>query len=72
MDRPGPAELAKEVPYYAGASGIAHLSDAVSAADAIVFLGGANVGAAIYEYGLARATRTFLRRRTGSAEWESS
>ena len=56
-------ELAKEVPYYASASGVALLSHSVSAADAIVFLAGANIGAAIYEYGLARATRTYLRRR---------
>ena len=56
-------ELAKEVPYYAGASGAALMSDSVSTGDAIVFLGGANLGAALYEYGLARATRAFLRRR---------
>lgn len=56
-------ELAKEAPYYAGASGAALVSDAVAAADAIVFLGGANLGAAAYEYGLARATRRFLRGR---------
>lgn len=59
-------ELAKEVPYYAGASGVALFSDTVSTGDAIVFLGGANLGAALYEYGLARATRAFLRRRTGA------
>jgi hypothetical protein len=57
-------EAAKEVPYYASASGAALLSDAVSAADAIVFLAGANLGAGLYEYTLARATRTYLRRRT--------
>ena len=56
-------ELAKEVPYYASASGLALVSDSVSAGDAIVFIAGTNVGAAIYEYGLARATRTYLRRR---------
>jgi hypothetical protein len=55
-------ELAKEVPYYAGASGAVLWSDSVSAGDAIVFLAGTNLGAAVYEYGLARATRTFLRR----------
>ena len=55
-------ELAKEVPYYASASGVALLSDSVSAGDAIVFLAGTNLGAALYEYGLARATRSFLRR----------
>ena len=59
-------ELAKEVPYYASASGVALLSDSVSAGDAIVFIAGTNIGAAIYEYGLARATRTFLRRRAAA------
>lgn len=55
-------ELAKEIPYYASASGAALLSDTVSAADAIVFLAGTNLGAALYEYGLAAATRAYLRR----------
>jgi NNMT/PNMT/TEMT family len=58
------AELAKEVPYYAGAFGAAVLSDSVSSNEALVFLGGANLGAAAYEYGLAGVTRTFLRRRS--------
>ena len=53
-------ELAKEIPYYAGAFGAALLTDAVSADDALIFLGGANLGAAFYEYGLARLTRAFL------------
>ena len=57
-------EIAKEVPYYATAFGAALATDAVSAGDALVFLAGTNVGAAIYEYGLARATRLFLRHRT--------
>ena len=55
-------ELVKELPYYASASGAALLTDAVSAGDAIIFLAGTNLGAALYEYGLARATRLFLRR----------
>jgi hypothetical protein len=55
-------EVAKEVPYYAGAFGAA-LTDTVTSADAIVFLAGANLGAAAYEYGLARLTQAFLRRR---------
>jgi hypothetical protein len=59
-------ELAKEVPYYASASGAALLSDAVSTGDAIVFLAGTNLGAALYEYGLARTTRAYLRRRARS------
>ena len=55
-------ELAKEVPYYASASGAVLLSDTVSTADAIVFLAGTNLGAALYEYGLAVATRAYLAR----------
>ena len=55
-------ELAKEAPYYAGAFGAALVTDSVSSADAIVFLGGANLGAAVYEYGLAALTQSFLRR----------
>jgi hypothetical protein len=57
----GATELAKEVPYYAGALGAAVLSDSVSSNDALIFLGGANLGAAAYEYGLAHATRAFMR-----------
>lgn len=53
-------ELVKEAPYYAGAFGAVVLSDSVSSTDALVFLGGANLGAAAYEYGLARLTRAFL------------
>jgi hypothetical protein len=55
-------EAVKEIPYYLGAFGTDVLSASVSATDAIVFLAGTNVGAAVYEYGLARATDTFLRR----------
>jgi len=55
-------ELAKEIPYYAGAFGANVATDAVSANDALVFLAGANAGAALYEYGLARLTRAFLAR----------
>jgi NNMT/PNMT/TEMT family len=64
-------ELAKEAPYYAGAFGAALLSDSVSSGDAIVFLAGANLGAAAYEYGLAGLTRAFLRRGHASfdADW---
>jgi hypothetical protein len=58
-------ELAKEVPYYAGAFGAALVSDSVSSNDALIFLAGANLGAAAYEYGLARLTRALLVR--GSA-----
>jgi hypothetical protein len=63
-------ELAKEAPYYAGAFGAAVFSSSVSSKDALIFLGGANLGAAVYEYGLARVTRAFLglraRPRDGS------
>jgi len=55
-------ELAKETPYYAGAFGAALLTDSISANDAIIFLGGANLGAAAYEYGLAHAVRAILPR----------
>ena len=65
-------ELAKEVPYYAATSGAVMLSDSVSAGEAIVFLAGTNLGAALYEYGLARATRLYLRRRTGLEEPRSA
>ena len=64
-------EIAKEVPYYAGAFGTAVVTDSVGATDAIVFLGGANLGAAVYEYGLAGATRGFLRRREPDISFES-
>jgi hypothetical protein len=66
-------ELAKEAPYYAGAFGAVILSDSVSSSDAIVFLGGANLGAAGYEYGLARLTRSVLgmRTRQGCASFDA-
>lgn len=56
-------ELAKEAPYYAGAFGTAVLSDSVSSNEALIFLAGANLGAAVYEYGLGRLTQAFLRLR---------
>ncbi len=67
-------ELAKEAPYYAGAFGAAVFSDSVSSNQALVFLAGANLGAAVYEYGLARLTRAFLTagRRRATALRSSS
>lgn len=56
-------ELAKEVPYYAGAFGAVLVSDSVSSTDALIFMAGTNLGAAVYECGLALATRTFLHLR---------
>ncbi|MEU8234225.1 hypothetical protein AB0C12_31955 [Actinoplanes sp. NPDC048967] len=56
-------ELAKEVPYYLGAFGAAALTDSITSGQALVFLIGANLGAALYEYLLARATGAFIRRR---------
>ncbi|MFN0281298.1 MAG: guanitoxin biosynthesis pre-guanitoxin forming N-methyltransferase GntF [Kineosporiaceae bacterium] len=53
-------ELVKEVPYYATAFGAATLTDSVTVQDAVVFVVGANLGAALYEYGLARLTRALL------------
>ena len=62
-------ELVKEAPYYAGAFGAAVLTDAISSSDALLFLAGANLGAAVYEYVLARLTRGLLgRRRCASFE----
>jgi len=55
-------EIAKEVPYYAVAFGVALASDTISSRDALVFIAGTNLGAAIYEFGLGRATRVYLRR----------
>jgi hypothetical protein len=65
-------ELAKEAPYYAGAFGIALLSDTVGSTDALVFLAGTNVGAAVYEYGVASLSRSFLNRRLRSTPVASS
>ncbi len=56
-------EAAKEAPYYAGAFGTALVSDSVDSSDALIFLVGTNLGAALYEYGLGRLTGAFLARR---------
>ena len=65
-------EVAKEVPYYAGAFGAAVLSDSVSSTDALVFLGGANLGAAGVRVRARRAPRgTFLRRRSAHASFDT-
>jgi hypothetical protein len=59
-------EILKELPYYAGAFGTAVVSDSVTTNKALVFLIGANLGAAVYEYALARLTGVFLRRRSAA------
>jgi NNMT/PNMT/TEMT family len=64
-------ELAKEVPYYAGAFGLAAVSDSVSSNDALVFLVGSGFAAAAYEYGLARLTRSVLRRTRTCASFDT-
>ena len=56
-------ELVKEVPYYAAALGTALVSDTITSHEALVFLAGTNLGAAVYEYGLGRVTRIFLQGR---------
>lgn len=67
-------ELAKESPYYVGAFGLAFATDAISAEEALVFLAGANAGAAAYEYGLGWSTRVLLQktRLTGYASFEKA
>ena len=57
-------EATKEIPYYTGAFGSALLIDDVDAAEAIIFLAGTNLGAAVYEVGLAALTRRGLAWRT--------
>ena len=64
-------ELAKEVPYYAGAFGLAAVSDSVSSNDALVFLVGSGFAAAAYEYGLARLTRSLLQRPRACASFDT-
>lgn len=56
------AEILKEAPYYLGVAGVTLIADGMGADDALVFLGGANLGAAAYEYGLAKVTRRLLAR----------
>ncbi len=55
-------EIAKEGPYYAVAFGVALASDTITSRDALVFIAGTNLGAAVYEYGLGRVTQVYLRR----------
>jgi hypothetical protein len=68
-------EIAKEAPYYAGAFGAVLLTDSITAIEALIFLGGANLGAAAYEYGLAVLTRAMLfrapdaRTAAGTLSW---
>lgn len=56
-------EAVMEAAYYAGAFGTAALSDGIDAHDALIFLAGANLGAALFEYGIGRGTLIFLDRR---------
>jgi len=64
-------EIAKEAPYYTAAFGSAALSDSITSTEALTFLGGANLGAALYEYGLARLTAAFLHRRRRYASFDA-
>ncbi len=57
------AEVAKEVPYLVGAIGTAQFSQRFDSTDAILFLGGTNLGAAAYECFAARLTCVYLGRR---------
>ncbi|MEV4623496.1 guanitoxin biosynthesis pre-guanitoxin forming N-methyltransferase GntF [Asanoa sp. NPDC049573] len=64
-------EVAKETPYYLAAFGAAAATDAITSTDALVFLAGANLAAAGYEYGLGRLTGLFLRRRRRYASFDA-
>ncbi|MFD1372069.1 guanitoxin biosynthesis pre-guanitoxin forming N-methyltransferase GntF [Actinoplanes sichuanensis] len=64
-------EVAKEVPYYTAAFGAAAVTDSITTDEALVFLAGANLGAALYEAALARLTRILLRRRCGPASFDT-
>jgi len=55
-------DLAKEAPYYIGAAGAAIFSESIAAVDAVVFLVGANVGAASYGFLQSYGMRRFVRR----------
>jgi hypothetical protein len=57
------AEIAKEVPYVVGAIGTAQFSQRFDSTDAVLFLGGTNLGAAVYECFAARLTCVYLGRR---------
>jgi hypothetical protein len=64
-------EVAKEVPYYTAAFGAAAVTDTITTEEALVFLGGANLGAALYEAALAGLTRAVVRRRRGHASFDT-
>lgn len=64
-------QVAAEGLYYAGAFGAAAFSDAITGAEALVFLAGANLAGALYEFGLARLTVAFIRRRRRYASFDT-
>ena len=55
-------EIAKEIPYYLAAFGAVALSADLTTGDAVIFLIGANLGAAVYEGGLGLVVRLGLTR----------
>ncbi|WP_433367928.1 guanitoxin biosynthesis pre-guanitoxin forming N-methyltransferase GntF [Actinoplanes sp. CA-142083] len=63
-------QVAGEGLYYAGAFGAAAFSDTVTSTEALGFLAGANLAAALYEYGLAIITAGLLRRRRRYASFD--
>ena len=54
-------EIVKELPYYLAVFGVVLVSATFSVEEALIFLAGANVGAASYEYELAWSTRALLQ-----------
>ena len=59
-------EIVKELPYVIGAFGAAAASASIGRRDALVFLTGANLGAACYELATAAGTRLYLRHHPGA------
>ena len=64
-------QVAGEAVYYAGAFGAAAFSDTVTSTDALAFLAGANLAAALYEYGLARIITGLLSRYRRYASFDT-
>ena len=66
-------ELAKEIPYYIAAAGAVLIGESIGVDDVLIFLTGANLTAALYEYGIGRGTEVWLARHRFSSfetDWD--